>query len=88
MQKKEIMKGNNEFYLLLLKNDKSKIFFRVLTQDRQIKGQIKVTEGLQLWSVIKEIKKIASRKKIKTPKVNIVGYDLMNIIEKFKDKAF
>ena len=87
MQKKEIMKGNNEFYLLLLKNDKSKIFFRVLTQDRQIKGQIKVTEGLQLWSVIKEIKKIASRKKIKTPKVNIVGYDLMNIIEKFKDKA-
>lgn len=85
MQKKAIMKGNNEFYLLLLKNDKSKIFFRVLTQDRQIKGQIKVTEGLQLWSVIKEIKKIASQKKIKTPKVNIVGYNLTNVVEKFKD---
>ncbi len=82
------MKGNNEFYLLLfLENDKSRISFRVLTQDRQVKGQVKITKGLQLWSVIKEIKKIASRKRIKTPKVNIVGYDLVNIIEKFKDKA-
>ncbi|WP_283601419.1 hypothetical protein [Ligilactobacillus aviarius] len=88
MQKKAIMKGNNEFYLLLfLENDKSRISFRVLTQDRQVKGQVKITKGLQLWSVIKEIKKIASRKRIKTPKVNIVGYDLVNIIEKFKDKA-
>ena len=88
MQKKAIMKGNNEFYLLLfLENDKSRISFRVLTQDRQVRGQVKITKGLQLWSVIKEIKKIASRKRIKTPKVNIVGYDLVNIIEKFKDKA-
>ena len=85
MQKKAIMKGNNEFYLLLLKNDESRIFFRILIQDRQIKGQIKVTKGLQLWSIIKEVKKIASRRKIKTPKVNIVGYDLTNVVEKFKD---
>ena len=86
MQKKAIMNGNNEFYLLLfLENDKSRISFRILNKDRQIKGQIKVTEGLQLWSVIKEVKKIASRKKIKTPKVNIVGYNLANMVEKFKD---
>ena len=50
------MKGNDRFYLLLfLENDKSRISFKVLTQDRQIKRKIKVTEGLQLWSVIKEI---------------------------------
>ena len=86
MQKKAIMNGNNEFYLLLfLENDGSRISFRILNKDRQIKGKIKVTEGLQLWSVIKEIKKIASRKKIKTPKVNIVGYNLTNVVEKFKD---
>lgn len=80
------MKGNDRFYILLfLENDESKISFRVLTQNRQIKGQVKVTEGLQLWSVIKEVKKIASRKKIETPKVNIVGYNLTNVVEKFKD---
>lgn len=83
---KRSMKGNDRFYLLLfLENDGSRISFRILNKDRQIKGQIKVTEGLQLWSVIKEVKKIASRKKIKTPKVNIVGYNLTNVVEKFKD---
>lgn len=86
IQKKAIMKDNDRFYLLLfLENDGSRISFRILNKDRQIKGKIKVTEGLQLWSVIKEIKKIASRKKIKTPKVNIVGYNLTNVVEKFKD---
>ena len=83
---KRSMKGNDRFYLLLfLENDGSRISFRILNKDRQIKGKIKVTEGLQLWSVIKEVKKIASREKIKTPKVNIVGYNLTNVVEKFKD---
>lgn len=86
MQKKAIMKGNNEFYLLMfLENDNSKISFRILAKGKWVGGQIKVTEGLQLWSVIKEVKKIASREKIKTPKVNIVGYNLTNVVEKFKD---
>lgn len=81
-------KDNNRFYLLLfLENDNSKISFKILTKGKWVGGKIKVTEGLQLWSIIKEIKKIASREKIKTPKVNIVGYGLTNIIEKFKDKA-
>lgn len=80
------MKGNDRFYLLLfLENDGSRMSFRILNKDRQIKGKIKVTEGLQLWAIIKEVKKIASQEKIKTPKVNIVGYNLTNVVEKFKD---
>lgn len=78
----------NEIYLLVcLKNtNKNEVQYKIVSQKFQTNiKSLTVNSSSMLWEIFKYIKKQAKIEKIETPKVVVVGYDLINIFDRFKD---
>lgn len=80
----------NEIYILIsLNTDENNKEIQYMIESKNNKTKIKklvIDDKTMLWDIFRFVKKYAKKEKIKEPKIVMVGYDLINIFNKFEDK--